>query len=137
MITKDCPHCGNTNKVKYNSALGYCNTKCQMASQTIKLIAAWLNNEISGTIKKGWQIGPAKFIRPYLLSCCDYACQECGWNIRHPDGSSTLQIHHLDNDASNNVIDNLRVLCPNCHSLTESFGRRNKSSTRYTKDKEG
>ena len=41
-----------------------------------------------------------------------------------------LQIHHIDGDCLNNIEDNLELLCPNCHSLTENYGNRNKNSTR-------
>lgn len=39
----------------------------------------------------------------------------------------TLELHHIDGDNSNNVRENLSFLCPNCHSLTDSW-RRKKSS---------
>lgn len=33
----------------------------------------------------------------------------------------TLEVHHIDNNKSNNLDDNLQLLCPNCHSYTESW----------------
>lgn len=51
---------------------------------------------------------------------------------------SILQIHHIDGDATNNKEENLQVLCPNHHAMTEHFGSRNKNSTRryrYSKNK--
>ena len=39
------------------------------------------------------------------------ACEKCGWDI-HPE---ILEVHHRDRDKSNNTIENLEVLCPNCH----------------------
>ena len=41
-------------------------------------------------------------------------------------GLSILQIHHIDGDATNNKEQNLQVLCPNHHAMTEHFGSRNK-----------
>ena len=41
-----------------------------------------------------------------------------------------LQIHHKDGDCTNNKPNNLMVLCPNCHAMTENFGSRNKNATR-------
>lgn len=32
-----------------------------------------------------------------------------------------LELHHLDGDRTNNLIDNLKLLCPNCHSLTDNY----------------
>jgi hypothetical protein len=35
-----------------------------------------------------------------------------------------LQLDHIDGDRSNNTIDNLRLLCPNCHTQTPTFGAK-------------
>lgn len=52
-------------------------------------------------------------------------CSECQigpeWNGR----PLTLQLDHIDGDSSNNILDNLRYLCPNCHSQTDTFCGRN------------
>lgn len=37
----------------------------------------------------------------------------------------TLELHHKDGDKLNNDLDNLQLLCPNCHSLTENWRGRN------------
>lgn len=38
-----------------------------------------------------------------------------------------LQLDHIDGDNSNNEITNLRILCPNCHSQTDTYaGKKNK-----------
>ena len=44
-----------------------------------------------------------------------------------------LELHHCDGDKSNNELDNLQLLCPNCHSYTPNWrgkGRIKKSTTR-------
>ena len=38
----------------------------------------------------------------------------------------TLELHHIDGDETNNELTNLQYLCPNCHSLTENYGSKNK-----------
>lgn len=61
-------------------------------------------------------------------------CQVCGWDKIHPiTGEPPLHVHHIDGDATNNSEDNLQLLCPNCHSLTENYGRLNAKSTRPKK----
>lgn len=39
------------------------------------------------------------------------SCSKCGYS-EHPE---ILQVHHKDRDRSNNNLDNLETLCPNCH----------------------
>ena len=35
-----------------------------------------------------------------------------------------LELHHIDGNRFNNKIDNLQILCPNCHSLTPNHSRQ-------------
>ena len=37
-----------------------------------------------------------------------------------------LQIDHIDGDFHNNLAENLRLLCPNCHSQTPNFAGRSR-----------
>jgi hypothetical protein len=51
-------------------------------------------------------------------------CEQCGideWRGR----PLSLQLHHKDGDGTNNTLENLEILCPNCHSLTDTWGGRN------------
>lgn len=61
-------------------------------------------------------------------------CEECGlteWQgVPIP-----LELHHKDGNHFNNSIDNLRILCPNCHSLTDTFRGRNKKISKKKKRK--
>ena len=51
-------------------------------------------------------------------------CEICGiteWN----NLPITLQAHHMDGDRTNNTLENLSLLCPNCHSQTDNFCSKN------------
>ncbi len=39
-----------------------------------------------------------------------------------------LELHHKDGDNTNNELDNLELLCPNCHALTDNYRGRNKQA---------
>jgi hypothetical protein len=53
-------------------------------------------------------------------------CSECGllpfWN----NSSLTLQLDHINGINNDNRIENLRILCPNCHTQTKTFGSKNR-----------
>jgi 5-methylcytosine-specific restriction endonuclease McrA len=51
-------------------------------------------------------------------------CSECGLGSWQ-DKPITLELDHIDGDKENNIRDNLRCLCPNCHSQTPTFRARN------------
>lgn len=48
-------------------------------------------------------------------------CQQETW-LNNP---IPLEVHHLDGDKLNNTLDNLQLLCPNCHALTDNYRGRN------------
>lgn len=55
----------------------------------------------------------------------DYRCNICKNTGEWLDKEITLHLDHIDGDSKNNEIANLRFLCPNCHSQTETYGGRN------------
>lgn len=60
-------------------------------------------------------------------------CECCGlkeWNNQ----PIPLEIHHIDGDHLNNNLENLQVLCCNCHALTENFRGKNQSNTAHRAD---
>lgn len=65
-----------------------------------------------------------------------HQCERCGlteW-LGNP---IPLQLHHKDGDHDNNLIENIELLCPNCHSLTDTFAGKNiknKKNKRINKD---
>lgn len=57
---------------------------------------------------------------PYQCKLCDNRGEWLGKPI-------VLQVDHIDGNRNNNCLENLRFLCPNCHSQTETFcGRVNR-----------
>jgi Zn finger protein HypA/HybF involved in hydrogenase expression len=61
----------------------------------------------------------------------EYQCEICkidDWN----NNSISLQLDHKDGDRKNNILDNLRWLCPNCHSQTPTFCSKNIKVKRFS-----
>ena len=123
-----CPVCGK----KIGKRSKYCSNECYNIALKDKFIEQWKNGETSGTDSGGFQ---RSFIRYYLLKKNDCKCEKCGFSGENPYTKlSVLQVHHIDGNPSNNVEENLQLLCPNCHSMTENYGRLNdKTIRRYKK----
>ena len=52
----------------------------------------------------------------------EYKCEECGistWNNKE----ITLELHHINGNHYDNRLENLIILCPNCHSQTSTWKR--------------
>lgn len=55
-------------------------------------------------------------------------CYECGQLDKHNGKSLVLQLDHINGNRYDNRIENLRMLCPNCHSQTPTYGGKNKKN---------
>ena len=44
-------------------------------------------------------------------------CELCHWSKKSSDGRIPLELDHINGDRHDNRIENLRILCPNCHSM--------------------
>jgi hypothetical protein len=51
-------------------------------------------------------------------------CEGCGLTAWRGQ-AVPLHLDHVDGDRRNNLLDNLRILCPNCHALTDTYCGRN------------
>lgn len=70
-----------------------------------------------------------KVLRGYITrhKIIPYKCTNCGCDGTWQGGIIALELDHIDGDNTNNLISNLRYLCPNCHALTSTYRGKNKS----------
>ena len=128
-------YCLNCGKELTRRQAKYCSNSCQKNYEYEQYIEKWKNNEESGL---SGEYNISNHIRKYLFIKYENKCSECGWNKINPFTKTIpLEIHHKDGNYLNNSEDNLQLLCPNCHSLTETYKSHNKdgrkSRSKYNK----
>jgi len=120
---KHCINCG-----KEISRNKYCSNLCQGDYEKKEYIKKWKNNEMDGMSGK---LSTSSYIKNYMLEKYDNKCMKCGWNKMNPFTKKIpLQLEHIDGNYANNKEENLIILCPSCHSLTPTYGARNKGNGR-------
>lgn len=73
-----------------------------------------------------------KNYRNYLIEKYGAACMECGWSKTNKYSNTVpIELEHVDGNSENNNLDNLKLLCPNCHSLTPTFRGLNRGNGRH------
>lgn len=116
--------------------LGYSN-ESGSAIATIKSMIQELNLDVFHFTGQGWnknnfdysrfqygkKIRGATMIQA-LTALRGWRCENCG--LTEWQGQKVpLEVHHIDGDELNSVLENLQVLCPNCHALTNNYKGKN------------
>lgn len=65
--------------------------------------------------------GQALIKRLLKNSLVDHECALCGLGPEWQGENLVLQLDHINGINTDNRIENLRILCPNCHSQTETY----------------
>lgn len=91
--------------------------------------------EFLSRIKNGEQIS-RKFIKQKVVEfdlLNNKKCAECGCGTEWNAKPLILQLDHINGNPDDNNLENLRFLCPNCHSQTETFSGKQKKLERKKK----
>lgn len=110
-----CLNCGKE-KTARNTRGMYCSNKCQHAYTMMKKI-------VDGTAS-------ARTLRRYLIETQEGRCSKCGinkWNGK----PIVVELEHKNGNSSDDNLDNVCLLCPNCHSQTPTYKNRNKGNGRH------
>jgi hypothetical protein len=119
-------NCLNCNKEYITSEVRagkFCNRKCQGDHEYKEAIDNWeLVTPGRGRIKR------------FLIETFGKKCSVCGidsWNGK----DIVLELEHKDGNSENNSKENLCLICPNCHSQTETYKGKNKGNGRHARRK--
>lgn len=130
-----CMNCGIEHNSSRNSYHKFCSNKCQRELEFNKNIKGWFGGKVNPLNTNGLS---KPFVRKYLFEQFNNKCVLCGWGEKNESTNKVpLEVDHIDGNYKNNKIDNLRLLCPNCHSLTSNYKNLNKGNGRGKRIKLG
>jgi hypothetical protein len=116
-----CLQCNKDFEYGHSSTGKFCSNQCsglyKKTEHKTKFFSGLLNRIERPTARK------------YLAEERGYKCEVC--SVSDWQGKPiTLHVDHVNGDPSNDHPDNLRLICPNCHSQTEFLGAANKGRGR-------
>ena len=114
--------------------------------KSVKQAIQELNLDISHFVGQGWNKNNFNYDRfqngkvikvanalAAIVALRGRKCEICGQE-KWLDEIIPLEVHHIDGDKLNNTLDNLQLLCPNCHALTENWRGKNVGKKRKIVD---
>ena len=124
-----CLNCGALIERPKNTKHKYCSNSCQQEYE-YKLWVEKYKEDNSIAINTKWGQIPS-YLRRYIFEKFQNKCSLCNWSEINPyTNTIPLEIDHIDGNADNNSEKNLRLICPNCHSLTSTYRGANRGKGR-------
>ena len=113
--TYSCIQCAAIKRHRASSTNKFCSNTCQATYK-------WEQETIPKIERGECTSNSVTPLKKYLVEKFGETCDECGMPAIWNGKKLTLQLDHIDGNSDNNFPSNLRLLCPNCHSQTDTFG---------------
>lgn len=121
-IELTCEFCGTIFKQTKHEQR-FCKASCSSSKRKFDIFKQIESNTFTGYYRK---------YREYLIWKFGAKCMRCGWDeVNVMTNKCPIELEHKDGNSSNNKLDNLELLCPNCHSLTATYKALNKGNGRH------
>ena len=117
----ECLNCGKKVSTRYNK---YCNSKCSGEHRAKVRLDKYILEDNFSCPNKQLPLWLKDYIREDEGKCS--CCGIKDWNGE----PIVFDVDHIDGDYKNNARNNLRAICPNCHSQTSTYKGRNKGKGR-------
>jgi Zn finger protein HypA/HybF involved in hydrogenase expression len=122
---KICLNCGENYIGHWSSK--YCSMPCSVTCRNKTKEQNILQNDNSLT---------SRSYKNFLINKHGAKCMECGWDKINPvTQKCPIELEHIDGNSQNNKLENLKLLCPNCHSLTPTYKALNKGNGHFNRMK--
>lgn len=122
-LKKPAPQCISCkNDITHEGSI-YCSTKCHLEEKRKKRLSDYNAGIVSSQTAKN-----------ILIELFGKKCMQCGWAEINPvSNKCPIELEHSDGNSKNNSPSNLKLLCPNCHSLTPTYKALNKGNGRHSR----
>ena len=123
----NCEVCDKSYTKCYKKQIS-CSLVCSAKLAYKRYIEDWKNGKVTGG---GCNGDISHRVRTYIFEKYNSKCSRCSWSeVNISTGKIPLNVDHIDGNYANNKEENLTLLCPNCHSLTPTYGSLNKGHGR-------
>ena len=122
-----CLNCGKE-LVEKTKATRFCCQECSTDYRKKEYIKDWFKNGKLKIIDGG---RPRKTIREYILKEQNNRCAICGMGNTWNGKPLNFVLDHIDGNSSNSSRENLRLICHNCDSQTDTYKSKNKGNGRF------